>query len=60
MRIHSNNAQIIFTQRVLKEFIDNKLFEANGFVKYNLKSNIPFNGVHIEVELPLERRERCV
>ena len=60
VRIHSNNAQIIFTQRVLKEFIDNKLFEANGFVKYNLKSNIPFDGVHIEVELPLERRESCV
>lgn len=57
VRIHSNNAQIIFTQRVLGEFVDNKLFEANGFNKYNLKRNIPFDGVHIELELPLERRE---
>lgn len=49
MRIHSNNAQIIFTQRILKEFVDDGLFEANGFVKYNLKRNIPLDGVHIEV-----------
>lgn len=57
VRIHSNNAQIIFTPKILNEFINDKLIEYQGFQKYNLKRNIPFNGVHIELELPLERRE---
>lgn len=55
VRIHSNNAQIIFTPRILKDFIEEKLFENISFEKYNVKRNIPFEGVHIELELPLER-----
>ena len=55
VRIHSNNAQIIFTPRILKDFQERKLYNKSDFEKYNVKRNIPFNGVHIEIELPLER-----
>ena len=55
VRIHSNNVQIIFTPRILKSFLNEKLFDDNGFETYNVKRNLPFEGVHIEIELPLER-----
>lgn len=59
VRIHSNSEQIIFTPRVLHKFIGECLLNDKNFEKYNIKRNIPFSGVHIEIELPLERRP-CV
>lgn len=56
VRIHSNNEQIIFTPRVLQSFIRGELLSDRNFEKYNIKRNVPFSGVHIEIELPLERR----
>lgn len=55
VRIHSNNTQIIFTPRILDNFIARKLFEDSSFEKYNIKKGLSFSGVHIEIELPLER-----
>jgi len=54
-RIHSNKSQIIFTPRVLEEYIHERLLFHESFRKYNIKSNIMFDGVHVEIELPLER-----
>lgn len=56
VRIHSNTDQIIFTPKLLQKFIENKLLGDTNFEKYNIKRNVPFTGVHIEIELPLERR----
>lgn len=60
VRIHSNDAQIIFTPRILKDFKEEKLYQNLSFEKFNVKRNIPFDGVHIELELPLERRKSHV
>lgn len=58
VRIHSNNAQIIFTPRILKGYVNQNLYKDESFNKYNVKRNAFFEGVHIEMELPLERRWR--
>lgn len=55
VRIHSKDTQLIFTPRVLSRFLNETLPTDESFKKYNIKSGIPFNGVHIEIELPLER-----
>lgn len=55
VRIHSNNAQVIFTPRLLKSYINSNLYNDENFYKYNVKRDMLFNGVHIEMELPLER-----
>lgn len=57
VRIHSNNTQVIFTPRILSQFIAGILLENESFRRFNIKKNLSFNGVHIEIELPLERRE---
>lgn len=55
VRVHSKDTQLIFTPRILSEFLNEKLLADDSFKKYNVKSDIPFNGVHIEIELPLVR-----
>jgi len=55
VRIHSKDSQVIFTPRILDGFLNNTLLVDESFKKYNIKSDIPFKGVHIEIELPLER-----
>lgn len=60
VRIHSNNAQIIFTPRILDSFISGRIYQDVTFKKYNIKEQLPFDGVHIEIELPLERRNKLV
>lgn len=60
VRIHSNNTQIIFTPRILDDFISGRIYQNVTFKKYNVKEQLPFDGVHIEIELPLERRNRLV
>lgn len=57
VRIHSNSVQVIFTPRILKSFINGNLCKDESFYKYNIKRDMLFEGVHIEIELPLERRE---
>lgn len=56
VRIHSNSEQLIFTPKILTSFLKNELLKNDNFKKYNIKRNVPFSGVHIEIELPLERR----
>lgn len=52
IRIHSNDIQMIFTPRLFK-FMDNPLTLMDGkFYKYNVKRNIQFKGVHVEMEIP--------
>lgn len=52
IRIHSNDIQIVFTPR-LSEFISNpKTLMNETFFEYNVKKNIQFKGVHIEMEIP--------
>lgn len=53
VRIHSNNTQIIFTERILDAFINKKLTNDSGFHKYNVKHDVLFPGVHIELEIPM-------
>ena len=55
VRVHSKDTQLIFTPRILSVFLKGTLLADESFKKYNIKSSIPFNGVHIEIELPLER-----
>lgn len=54
VRIHSNDRQIILTQRTLNHFLENQLQNNTSFKEYNIKRTVPFDGVHIEIELPLE------
>ena len=58
VRIHSNNTQIIFTPRIREGFINNKLQEWDSFKKYNVKNTAWYDGVHIEMEMPLEKGNR--
>lgn len=60
VRIHSNNTQIIFTPRILNEFISGKLDDIKSFEKYNVKRTVQYDGVHIEIELPLEKGKQNV
>jgi len=53
VRIHSNNTQIIFTERILYAFIKNKLIHDTNFHKFNVKNDVLFPGVHIELEIPM-------
>lgn len=55
VRIHSNDTQIIFTKRLLESFIEGKLEKMDSFEKYNVKKTAQFDGVHVEIELPLEK-----
>lgn len=55
IRIHSNDTQIIFTPRLLREFVDGKLCDVPMFEQYNVKNTPQYDGVHIEIELPLKR-----
>lgn len=55
VRIHSNDTQIIFTPRIKNEFILGRLQELDSFQKYNVKNTAYFDGVHIEIEMPLEK-----
>ena len=52
VRLHSNNTQIILTERVLGEFLDGKLERIYNFDKYNVKKHYIFMGGHIEIEIP--------
>ena len=60
VRIHSNDTQIIFTKRLLKCFSDGNLQEMASFDKYNVKQTPQYDGVHIEIELPLEKGKNDV
>lgn len=55
VRIHSNDIQIIFTPRIKNHFIKGELQLLDSFAKYNVKSTAHFDGVHIEIEMPLEK-----
>ena len=52
VRIHSNNTQVIFTPRIKIDFTNQNLLSNQKFYKYNVKDNIEFAGVHIEIEIP--------
>lgn len=52
VRIHSNNAQVIFTPRILTEFESQSLLKDRDFWKCNVKRGLEFSGTHIEIEIP--------
>ena len=52
VRIHSNNSQLIFTPRIIKNFENGTLLEDSSFKKYNIKNDLKFSGTHIEIEVP--------
>lgn len=52
VRIHSNNTQIIFTPRIMKMFMDQKLLKDSSFCKFNVRQELYFGGTHIEIEIP--------
>lgn len=60
VRIHSNDTQIIFTPRIKNVFMQEKLELDSSFEKYNVKKTVQYDGVHIEIELPLEKEKRDV
>lgn len=60
VRIHSNDTQIIFTKRLLDNFIEERLEQMDSFEKYNVKQTPQYDGVHVEIELPLEKRKNDV
>lgn len=54
IRIHSNNVQFILTERLKKIFSDGQLVNiVPQLMGYNVKKTSNFDGVHIEMELPL-------
>lgn len=60
VRIHSNNTQIIFTPRIKEEFIHERLLKSETFEKYNVKNTAYYEGVHIEIEMPLDKGKKDV
>lgn len=57
VRIHSNDTQIVFTPRIMSDFLEERLLINSNFNKYNIKRGVCFKGAHIEMEIPLERRK---
>ena len=55
VRIHSNDTQIIFTPRIKQSFTEKNILNTEGFKKYNVKNTVKYDGVHIEIEIPLEK-----
>lgn len=56
VRIHSNDTQMIFTQKVMGSFLEKRL-NCDEFRKYNIRESVLFEGVHVELEIPFERRQ---
>lgn len=55
VRIHSNDTQIIFTPRIKHNFVEKKLLNDESFKKFNVKNTAKYDGVHIEIEIPLDK-----
>lgn len=54
VRIHSNNKQLILTERLKNQFLQGTLIENLEQLKgYNIVETSLFKGVHFEMELPL-------
>lgn len=62
VRIHSNNTQVVFTENtslLLNVATDDHSLRnlINNISPQNIRKNIKFPGVHIEIELPLQKSE---
>lgn len=63
VRIHSNKDQLILTQNMTLPFeISNtdsimKKLLSSDYLKNNIRKNLKFSGVHIEIEIPLSKGE---
>lgn len=57
VRIHSNDTQLIFTPRIKDGFINGSLQSLESFAQYNVKNTAYYDGVHIEIEMPLEKEK---
>lgn len=55
VRIHSNDTMVIFTEEYIGDLENETLLTNKQFRKENVKENIKFDGVHIEIVIPLER-----
>jgi hypothetical protein len=56
VRIHSNDVQVILTKKWEKIFIERKLPHEKKLEPFNIRRNLVFGGVHIEVDLPLSTK----
>ena len=52
IRIHSNDIQIVFTPRLSKFISNPETLMNETFFEYNVKKNLQFKGVHVEMEIP--------
>ena len=56
IRVHSNETQVIITQKIKNKFLNEELADdlLNGRLKYNVRSDVMLPGTHIEIEIPLK------
>ncbi len=60
VRIHSNDTQVIFTERLLEHFIKGDLLRCQSFLDFNVKRSVYYRGVHIEIEIPMEAKSNDI
>lgn len=53
IRIHSNDTQLILTDRLIDKFLKGTLINSDQLTRYNIIRTSHFEGVHIEIEIPL-------
>lgn len=54
IRFHSNDTQVVFTHNNLRKFQENRLKNDKSFLEYNVRRKLSLNGVHIEIEFPMD------
>lgn len=57
VRIHSNDTMVVFTEEYIKDLEGEALLSNERFRSHNVIRNIKFDGVHVEIVIPLERRK---
>lgn len=58
MRIHSNDTQVVLTPAYETAFNERILLSDKSFAKKNVRRNLVFGGAHIEIDLPIEIKDR--
>jgi len=57
VRIHSNDTQVRFDEEIYGKFIKGELENSNIFLTENVRRYVPFEGVHIEIVIPMGERK---
>lgn len=58
VRIHSNDTQVILTNRIKNQFQQETIYRYLKTNEYNRRETVVFPGVHIEAEIPLIREKK--